>query len=109
MVDLVGARQMDDGVVGDRAADRIERTAIGDELIPHRDDSAVEIETDLSFVQLIACVARSQEVLIAVFRPLNRPAKPPSEKRNELVLGVSMAFNSKAATNIRRDAADIRL
>jgi hypothetical protein len=107
MVDLVGARQMDDGVVGDRAADRIERTAIGDELIPHRDDSAVEIE--ISFVQLIACVARSQEVLIAVFRPLNRPAKPPSEKRNELVLGVSMAFNSKAATNIRRDAADIRL
>ncbi len=53
-VDLVGADQMDRGVVNHAGADGIPGAAIDDEMVAKRQDAAVVVKADLDIVDLVA-------------------------------------------------------
>ena len=56
-VDLVGAEQMDRGVVNHAGTDGIPRAAIDDETIAQCQDAAVVVKADFDIVDLVARVA----------------------------------------------------
>jgi hypothetical protein len=53
-IDLVGAEQVDRGVVNHARADGIPGAAIDDEMIAQRQDAAVVVKADLDIVDLVA-------------------------------------------------------
>ena len=109
VLDLVGAGQVDGGVVGDAGPDRVPGAAIDDVVVADREDMAVIVKADLDIVPLVARMGRAHQVLAALLDPAHRPAEPAREERDQQVLGVDMALAAKAAADIERDAAHPRL
>ena len=105
VLDLVGAGQVDRGVVGDARADRVPGAAIDDVVVAEREDAALVVEPDLDIVQLVARMRRGHEMLAPVLDPAHRPAEAAREERDQQVLGIDVALAAEAAADIERDEA----
>ena len=68
MLDLVGAGQVDRGVVGDPRADRVPGAAIDDVVVAKGEDAAVIVEPHLDIVQLVARMRGAHQMLAAAPR-----------------------------------------
>ncbi len=105
MLDLVGAGQVDRGVVGDARADRVPGAAIDDVVVADRQDAALVVEADLDIVQLVARMRRGHEMLAPLLDPAHRPAEAAREERDQEILGVGVALAAEPAADIERDDA----
>ncbi len=105
MLDLVGAGQVDRGVVGDARADRVPGTAIDDVIVTDREDPTPIVKADLNVVQLVARMRRAHQMLAPLLDPAHRLAEPPGEKRDQQILRVDMALAAEPAADIGRDDA----
>ncbi len=108
-VDLVRAGQMRGGVVDHAGADRIPGAAIDHKTVAQRQDAALFVEADLHVVDLVARMARADQMLAAVLDPLHRPAEPARQERDQQIFRIDVALDAETAADIERDAAHARL
>ncbi len=105
---LVGTRQMDGGVVGDRDAHRIPRPTIDEERIPKGDDMALGVEADFDLVQLVARMAGAQQVLLPLFDPAHGAPDETGQEGDHQVFRVDVPLGAETSAHVQRHAADPR-
>ena len=97
------------GVVDDAGANRIPGAAIHHEAVAQGQDAARIVEAHLDLVNLVARMARTDQMLAAVLDPLHRPAEPARQERDQQVFRINVSLDPEAAADVERDAAHARL
>ena len=94
----------------DARCDRRENAAqVRVRLRAERGDRAVVLRADLEIRDVIAAVRRRAVVLRAALDPLHRPSERLGERPDEHVLRIEKDLRAESATDLRRDAAHLRL
>src|SRR5262249_19631675 len=104
-IDLVWPGQVHGGVVDDPGADWIPCAAIDDETVAQREDAAVRVEAHLHVVDLVARMARTDQMLAPVLDPLHRPVELTREERNQQVFRIDVPLDAKSAADIQCETA----